>query len=218
MLLDAFGTLLDMDAPGPRLREELRRRGVEVGAAAAEAAFREEIAFYVEHHLEARDPASLERLRDRCAEIVAGALGIEGPKADAVRPAMLAAIRFRPHDDAAPALRALRLRGVRLVATSNWDSSLPEVLRAAGLDRLLDAVVTSATAGAAKPHPAIFRAALAAAGARPAEAVHVGDSVEHDVDGARAAGIRAVLLLRGDAPAPAGVSAIRSLEQLADVI
>ena len=217
MLLDAFGTLLDMEPPGERLHDELLRRGVDVGAEAAAAAFRAEIAFYLDHHMEGRDRASLARLRDRCAEVIARALGIEGVDAGTVRAAMLAAIRFRPYADAAPALRDLRRRGLTLVAASNWDCSLSEVLRDAGLARLLDGVVASATAGAAKPDPAIFRAALDRAQARPEEALHVGDSLHADVGGARASGITPVLLDRRGRYSPQqtnGAAIIRSLAEL----
>jgi putative hydrolase of the HAD superfamily len=109
---------------------------------------------------------------------------------------MMAAIRFRAFDDAAPALRELRARGLRLVCLSNWDYSLPEVLGRVGLLGLLDGVVTSARVGVAKPAAGIFGAALELAGCDASEALHVGDSSEEDVRGASAAGIRAVLIDR----------------------
>src|SRR5262249_3711164 len=98
--------------------------------------------------------------------------------------------------DAAPVLAALRHRGLRLVVVSNWDCSLPEALELVGLRSAVDEVVTSAVVGAAKPGARIFAAALAPAGCGAAEAVHVGDSQENDVEGAHAAGIRALLLDR----------------------
>ena len=56
VLLDAFGTLVALEPPAPRLRVELKRTlGVEVGAEAADAAIRAEISFYLEHHLEGAD-------------------------------------------------------------------------------------------------------------------------------------------------------------------
>src|SRR5262249_44498411 len=82
------------------------------------------------------------------------------------------------------------------VAVSNWDCSLPVVLERCGLGELLDGTVTSASAGARKPDPAIFTAALELAGCEAGEALHVGDTAEEDVAGARAAGIRALLLDR----------------------
>jgi putative hydrolase of the HAD superfamily len=78
---------------------------------------------------------------------------------------------------------------------------------------LVDGVVTSAEVGAAKPEPRVFERALAVAGVAPGEALHVGDKVDNDVQGAEAAGIRAVLLQREGEP-PVGVEAIRSLREL----
>jgi putative hydrolase of the HAD superfamily len=70
------------------------------------------------------------------------------------------------------------------------------VLDRCGLAPLLDGVVSSAEAGALKPDPAIFALALDLAGCEPEEALHVGDTVEEDVEGARAAGVRALLVDR----------------------
>jgi len=219
VLLDAFGTLLAMEPPAPRLRAELARRaGLEISAEAAEAAFRAEIAFYLEHHLEGRDAGSLERLRDRCAAVVAESLDFPGLEPGAVREAMLAAIRFGAQPDAFGALRALRSRGVRLVVASNWDCSLGEVLAAAGLLPLVDGVVSSAVVGAAKPDPALFEAALAVAGTPAEEAVHVGDSPDHDVAGARAAGVRAILLDRRGVAATTDVPVVRRLDELPSLL
>lgn len=198
MLLDALGTLLRLVPPAPRIAAALR-----VSEADADAAFRAEVAYYLDHHLEGRDAASLAGLRDRCAEVFADALGAERERAAA---ALFDAIRFEAFDDVAPALAALRPR--RLVVCSNWDCSLPDVLAAAGVE--VDAVVTSAEVGAAKPDPRIFEAALAAAGCSAAEAVHIGDSSDTDVAGAAAAGIRAILLRRGDGVGMARAAALIS--------
>jgi putative hydrolase of the HAD superfamily len=124
----------------------------------------------------------------------------------------MGSLRFEAFEDAAPALTQLRSHGLRLVVVSNWDCSLPEVLDRVGLLPLLDAVVTSAEVGAAKPAPAVFDAGLDAAGCDAAEAVHVGDSAENDVEGARAAGIRALLLSRG------GQGDLSTLAQLASLL
>ena len=109
---------------------------------------------------------------------------------------MLDSIRFDAYPDAAPALRDLRARGIRLVVASNWDCSLPEVLEQAGLGALVDGVVSSAMVGAAKPDPALFEAALRVAGCAPDRTLHVGDSRSKDVAGAAGAGVAAVLLDR----------------------
>jgi putative hydrolase of the HAD superfamily len=198
VFLDSLGTLVELESPVPRLRAALGELGFEVDEERVARAFGAEVAYYVEHHTEGRDQSSLAELRNRCAAVLHGELGIpELPLPDA-RDALLGAIAFRPYPDAAPALRELRARGLRLYVVSNWDCSLREVLASTGLLELVDDAISSAEAGAAKPDPAPFRAALAAAGCEPGEAVHVGDSEENDVAGARAAGIRAVLLRRSE--------------------
>ena len=70
------------------------------------------------------------------------------------------------------------------------------MLERCGLGGLLDGAVSSAVAGARKPDPAIFAPALELAGCGPDEALHVGDTLEEDVAGARAAGIRPLLIDR----------------------
>ena len=145
------------------------------------------------------------------------ALGADGlPRAD-IRAAMMDSLEFRPFPDVKPALSELRERGLRLVIASNWDWSLPQWVERAGLDGLVDGTASSAVVGAAKPAPDVFREALRLAGAEPAEALHVGDSLEGDVHGARGAGIRAVLIQRGGEP-PDGVEAIRSLAALPSLL
>jgi putative hydrolase of the HAD superfamily len=215
VLLDAMGTLVGFGAPAPRLMAELAARGVAVTEDQAARAMRAEIAYYVAHHDEARDRAALEDLRARCAEVVRGSIGapVRDLPRDELVAALLAAIEFTAFPEVPGVLRELRSRGLALVVCSNWDVSLHEVLARTGLDALLDGAVTSAEHGAAKPDPSIFHAALALAGAAPDEALHVGDDVRVDVDGARAAGVRPVLLTRGAAP-PAGTDGVPVLASL----
>jgi putative hydrolase of the HAD superfamily len=214
VLLDALGTLVELRPPAPRLRALLAdATGVDVGLEAAERGFEVEIAHYLAHHMRGGDPAGLERLRDECAEVMREAIGDDRLEQAAVRAAMLGALEFEPYPDVAPALTVLRGRGLALVVASNWDCSLPEWLERAGLWELIDGAVSSASVGAAKPAPAVFLAALELAGCGPAEAVHVGDSMANDVGGARAAGIRAVLVDRSG-HAPAGVESVTSLAEL----
>jgi putative hydrolase of the HAD superfamily len=82
---------------------------------------------------------------------------------------------------------------------------------------LVDGIVSSADAGAAKPGPEVFERALELAGAAPEDAVHVGDSLENDVEGARSAGIRPLLLVR-QGETPAGVEAVRSLLEVPSLV
>jgi putative hydrolase of the HAD superfamily len=123
-------------------------------------------------------------------------------------------VRFRAYPEVPAVLEALRAAGARPGFVSNWDVSLHHVLDRTRLRDLVDAVVISAELGAAKPDPAIFRAALERLGATAGEAMHVGDSMEHDVAGARAAGLDAVLVARDGAEAPDGVRVVSSLDGL----
>jgi putative hydrolase of the HAD superfamily len=215
VLLDALGTLMTFEPPAPLLRAELRERiGVEVPEAAAAAAMKAEIAYYRAHLHLGRDAAGLAELRRR-AEAMRPALGTDADGA-ALTEALLGALRFRAYPDVAPALRALRRLGLRLIVVSNWDVSLHDRLAETGLAPLVDAAVASAELGAAKPDGAIFAHALALAGVEPDAALHAGDSAAEDVVGALAAGLRAVLVARdGAAGAPApGVPVIASLAEL----
>lgn len=187
VFLDALGTLVDLEPPWVHLADAL---GAEPDARMV-GAIRAEMSFYKRHSHEGRDPESLAGLRERCAALLSEELGREVDVET-----MMAAIRFRPFPDAAPALDQLRERGLAVVCVSNWDCSLPEVLGRCGLGELVDGVVTSAGAGARKPDPAIFAPALKLAGCEPGEAVHVGDTAEEDLDAAAAAGIRALLIDR----------------------
>jgi len=220
VLLDAMGTLLELEPPAPLLREALRERlGVLVDEREAVEAMRAEIAFYRAHHLEGADRAGLSALRHGCAEELRRQLpALVDAAPEAVLGALLASLRFRAYPDAPPTLRALRRAGVRLVAVSNWDVSLHDALRATGLAPLLDGAVSSAEAGEDKPAPGIFVRALELAGRiKPRDAVHVGDRMDEDVAGAHAAGIRPILLLREGEP-PGGVEHIRSLRALPERI
>jgi putative hydrolase of the HAD superfamily len=218
VLLDALGTLVALEPPAPHLREELRSRfGVAVSEEEAATAVAAEIAYYRAHHLEGtRD--GLDDLRLRCAEVLRDALPEPAARALPVtdaRDALMAALRFSAFDDAAPALRELRGRGLRLVVVSNWDAGLSEVLARVGLAGFLDGVVTSADAGAVKPSAAPFSRALSLVGAAPGEALHVGNEVEADVGGAGALGLAAALIVRdGAPPADVGAPVISSLAEL----
>ena len=208
ILLDALGTLVELEPPWVHLADAL---GDGVPPDRLEAAVRAEMRYYRAHSDEGRDADSLADLRQRCADVLSRELGrtvdVE---------TLMAAIRFRAFNDAAPALARLRELGLTLVCVSNWDCSLPEVLGRSGLGGALDAVMTSAAAGARKPDPAIFVRALELAGATAGETVHVGDTAAEDVEGARAAGIRALLLERNGGAGRGEQATIASLDEIDD--
>jgi putative hydrolase of the HAD superfamily len=223
LLLDALGTLVALEPPAPRLRAELAARfDIDISPELAAAAIAAEIAYYRQHLDEGVDAASLAGLRARCAEVIRGALpdspSLAALTTPALTDALLASINFRPFDDARPAILAARARGLHVVVASNWDVSLHDVLERLGLTPALDGVVTSAQAGDRKPAPAVFERALALAGVGPGQAIHVGDSIEEDVEGARRAGIEPVFLSRDGRSGPAGVRTIAGLDELEAVL
>jgi HAD superfamily hydrolase (TIGR01549 family) len=103
---------------------------------------------------------------------------------------------FELYEDALPVFEELRAYGLRLGLVSNGIRDLTAFVEHHRLD--VDAVVDSRTHGYVKPHPTIFLAALDLLGVRAEEAAMVGDSLEEDVEGARALGMRAVLVDRED--------------------
>lgn len=195
VLLDANGTLLQLEPPVPLLAAALAAEGFPVRPDDVAAALRAEIAHYRTHMLTGRDTAGLAELRRGCAEVFARSLPHAPPPARTTE-ILVASLRFAPFPEVPGVLAELRSRGVRTAVVSNWDCALPGHLDRIGLGPLLDAVVTSAAEGAAKPDPRIFRAALTRLGAVPGDALHVGDDPDADLAGARAAGVRGVLLDR----------------------
>jgi len=218
VLLDALGTLVDLDDPVGGLVRALGARGVQADPRAVGAALQVEIDHYrAEHHV-AVDAASLARLRQDCAAVFGAALGapVAGLAPQALHDALLEGLRFRVFDDVVPALTALRAGGSRLAVVSNWDVSLHEVLATTGLTPWFDVVLTSAQEGTAKPEPGLFLRALEQLGGiDPSAALHVGDDLVADVAGARAAGVEPVLLDRAGTAGPAdGARVIRTLTEL----
>jgi len=104
---------------------------------------------------------------------------------------------FVAFDDTIPAMARLHQQGYRLGILSNLRRDMQPLCQRLGFAPYLDFCISSAEAGAEKPNPPIFLAALKRAGVDPHEAVHVGDQVRSDVAGARAVGIHPVLIDRG---------------------
>jgi FMN phosphatase YigB (HAD superfamily) len=201
VLLDAFGTLVTLDAPAPLLRALLAERlGAQVTEAQAAEAIGAEVAYYRDHLHEGIDMVRTSALHAHCAEVLRRALPAN-PALAAADPGLMTEIlldmlRFKVFDEVPAVLTRLREAGLRLVVASNWDSSLDAVLDGAGLLGLVDGVVSSAAAGYAKPDPRLLHRALALAGVPSHEAVHVGDGFREDVGAALGAGLRPVLLSR----------------------
>jgi len=101
---------------------------------------------------------------------------------------------FFLYDDTLPTLAELRRHGLRIGLVSNGQRDLEEFARHHSLD--VDVCVGSLSHGHVKPHRSIFEAALTALEAGPGDAAMVGDSFADDIAGARALGMRAILLDR----------------------
>ena len=111
-------------------------------------------------------------------------------------------------------LTRLRDQGFELGIVSNFDSRLFTVLRGLGIESCFDSVTISSLAQAAKPAPRIFEVALEKHAVDPEEAVHIGDNLRDDVEGAQKAGLTGILLDRKGVARDAGVPVIHALDEL----
>lgn len=202
VFFDAAGTLFEVRGSVGEIYSAIaRRHGVEVSAPELErsfdAAFRAKSAEGL-----ARAAAGPRAERDWWRELVRQVLGGRMPPAvfrgffDEVYEFFRTRRAWILYEDTAPALAILRGRGYRLGVISNFDSRLRDVLAGLGIGTYFERVVFSWQVRSAKPDGRIFRHALELMGVSPREALHIGDSVEEDVRGARGAGMRAVLLDR----------------------
>jgi putative hydrolase of the HAD superfamily len=116
--------------------------------------------------------------------------------------------------ETAEVLRKLRATGFVLGTITNFDSRIYTVLSELRIFDSLDSVTHSSREGAAKPHPKIFAKALMEHDLIPAQAIHVGNSLSEDVEGARASGMTPVYLSRDGSAGPEGILTIRSLGEL----
>jgi HAD superfamily hydrolase (TIGR01549 family) len=146
-------------------------------------------------------------------------LGVPSEAAERLLPLLDEAFRkvaegYTPYPETHEVLESLRARGYRLGVISNFTDDLPWVLERLALNRYFMTVVYSQQAGVDKPDPRIFQVALERAGCAAHEAVHVGDSYEADVLGARAAGLTPIFLDRDDHYAEADCTRVRDLRGL----
>ncbi len=125
-------------------------------------------------------------------------------------------VAFSLFDDVLPTLKVLKQQNLTLGLLTNLNSDMVSICRGLGLESYIDFVVTSKEAGADKPSPPIFLAALDKAGVNASEAVHVGDQYKLDVIGARGIGIKPILVDRYDTyPEVSDCPRIHSLTELA---
>lgn len=205
--------------PGPRFQgtgyqASCARHGVAVDPARFEAAVAG-AAGHLDSADQLYDPDLFVSYTRRIIELMGGS----GPAVDRVAREMYDEWaehhHFHLYDDVAGVLRALHAEGRQLGLISNSHRCLLSFQAHFELEGLISTTVSSAEHGYLKPHPSIFRAALDHAGVRAADAVMVGDSLPHDVLGAREAGMHGILLARGSRSAVgAEVPVIGSLAEL----
>jgi putative hydrolase of the HAD superfamily len=223
VFFDFYGTLARATAWGPTIEDVLTEFGAVLDPE-ARARWQAEVADGVDHleHSADRDryvaweQARLRRLAASC-----------GADNDEVVAALYRAVKtftLLAYDEAPAVLAELRSRGLTLAVCSNWDWDLEGALEGCGLGGAVDVVVTSARAGARKPHPRIYAHTLdRCGGVAPGDVVFVGDTWEPDVVGPISAGMRAVHVWRDDdqrepPPPPNGAERIADLRGLLDLI
>ncbi len=214
LLFDAGGTLIHVD--GERVCAAARapfspRRFAEAEAAATSAA-----GDWIRRHPESTDA---ERMPLFLGELLR-ALGVPGEEREG---AALRIVREHRRSNlwsaatpgARETLAALKGRGYRLGVISNADGRVRQLLEEAELAPQLEIIVDSSLVGVEKPDPRIFLSAVGLLGLDASSCAYVGDLYEVDITGARAAGLRPILI--GACPAPEPVERIAELAELLDL-
>jgi len=184
--------------PGPDLGADGyvrlgRRYGLELDASRHDSARRAALAT-IERHPELDHDEELWVLFTERIIVGMGGAGDTHAAAVEMTRAWERADQFELYPDVEPALASLRARGLRLGLLSNTARDLELFVAHHGLD--VDALLTSRVHGKTKPHASIFCDLLDLLGVEAGEAAMVGDSIEDDVEGAQAVGMRALLVDR----------------------
>ena len=206
--------------PGPAFqghgyREFCARHGVVVDAGRFDQAVADASAL-LQVEAAAYDP---QIFIDYTARIIEG-MGGAGPGVDEaardIYSEWSACHHFTLYEEVPEVLRSLRAEGYTIGLISNTQRPLTTFERHFALEGLFSVAISSSDHGFMKPHPSIFEAALRRAGVTAAEAVMVGDSVPHDIEGARRLGMRGVLVARSrlSVQCPPDVPIIHSLREL----
>jgi len=212
--------------PGPTFLGEgyksfCARHGIEVDAAKFEEAVVAAAPF-----LDSGDERYTDELFVIYTRRIVEGMGGTGPNLDACAQEIYrewaACQHFELYDEVPGVLQDLASAGLRIGLISNSHRCLASFQSHFELQGLINATVSSSEHGFMKPHPSIFAAALQLVDVAPAEAVMVGDSLRHDVEGAMRVGMHGILLHRGEThPRRAeelGVPVIRSLRELPNLL
>jgi HAD superfamily hydrolase (TIGR01662 family) len=171
-----------------------------------------------EEHDQVYDPALFVRYTRQIIEGMGGEGHLLDACAEEIYAEWAACHHFVLYDDVPQALKDLASRGIRIGLISNSHRCLDSFQAHFELEGLIAGALSSFEHGFLKPHPSIFESALELLGVSAAESVMVGDSLLHDIEGARRVGMRGVLVHRSPHPPDAdlveGVPVIRDLSEL----
>ena len=126
--------------------------------------------------------------------------------------------RWRPAHGAVETLQTLRDRGYQVALLTNWDARVRTLLKENGYDRYFDHLFISSEIGYEKPAPEIFQHAAQALKLPPEQILHIGDSLQHDIEGAQAAGWTAVRILDKPLESQPHRPNIHALPELLDIL
>jgi len=157
----------------------------------------------IESKAEERTPEELIKLGISYEETMLAEVGIKVPKETIVKVVKRVEQLFRKmtfilFDDVLPVLKVLKEKSLILGLLTSLAKDMKPICRELGLEPYIDFAITPNEAGADKPKPPIFLAALQRSGVNASEAIHVGDQYKFDVAGARGVGITPILIDRYD--------------------
>jgi len=208
IFFDWFNTLAHFEPPRHQLYSQVFREfGIELPPEKVRRGISLADQYYFEENAKspvaARSPEEQLRLYLCYPNTILSEAGVEAPKDLPLKVMKRVAeqfkgVNFALFDDVLSTLKTLKQRNFILGLLTNLDSNMEPICRKLGLAPYLGFVVTSKEAGADKPNPPIFLAALDKAGVNASEAIHVGDQYKLDVLGARAVGINPILIDRDD--------------------
>lgn len=215
--------------PGPMFRSAgYRQFGERHGMALDESRFEQAVAAAAPILDAAQGDIYDAAIFHRYTASIVRAMGGEGPGVERcaveIYDEWAANRHFEMYEDVPEVLADIAGRGIRIGLISNSHRCLVSFQSHFELQRFISAAVSSSEHGYLKPHPSIFQAALGRLGVEARHAVMVGDSVGQDIEGARRAGMGAVLVRRGAADEPFGgqvsedVPVIRSLRDLVPLL
>ncbi len=227
VFFDLYDTLIGFDPPREMIQGralesfglETDKAGIDAGYALADALMAEQTA---QAPLSALSPGSQADFFARYEQLILRGAGHEvdlQTAGDIWRSVRKQEYGFSLYPDVAPALDALRSAGYVIGVVTNMSRPGVDVAESMGFSDRVDFTLSSLDVGASKPDPKMFMAALSRAGVRADEAVHVGDQIETDIEGARAAGINPVLIDRhGSSAGYNACPRITSLAELSPVL